>query len=418
MFGKKKSVAGLDIGSSSIKMVELEGKLNNLNLVSLGFENLPGDTIIDGQIMELNVVSDVIQSVCTNHQVNADNVVTGVSGHSVILKNIVLPPMSHEELEESIDWHAEEHIPYDLADVSLDYQVTAETADSTHVLIAACKRERIDNIKQAIQLAGKTPVVIDVDTFALQNCYEVNYNPTDDDVVTLLNIGASTMNVNIVKGTRSLFTRDITVGGSQFTDVLQRSLGLNFQQAEAVKRGVAGRGRRHRRKIHRAADEQRDRDRRDGDPKDFRFLSCDDRGQLRRVVQKILISGGGSKLAGLAQELSERLELPVEVLEPVPQYQSRRQEIRPGLSQRDRAGNGGCRRIGRKGSVNKMIKINLLNSVTERQSGTVAAVDRKISSPASRFLLMSVVVERYARRRHRLGRYQHADGKDRGRTRA
>lgn len=89
MFGKKKSVAGLDIGSSSIKMVELEGKLNNLYLVSLGFENLPGDTIIDGQIMELNVVSDVIQSVCTNHQVTATNVVTGVSGHSVILKKVM-----------------------------------------------------------------------------------------------------------------------------------------------------------------------------------------------------------------------------------------------------------------------------------------------------------------------------------------
>jgi type IV pilus assembly protein PilM len=226
LLGKKKSVAGLDIGSSSIKMVELGGNANNLNLVSVGFENLPADTIIDGQIMELNVVSDVIRSVCANHDVKADNVVTGVSGHSVILKNIVLPSMSKEELEESIDWHAEEHIPYDLADVSLDYQVTAETNDATHVLIAACKRERIDNIKQAIQLSGKTPVIIDVDTFALQNCYEVNYQPDASEVVTLLNIGASTMNVNIVKGNRSLFTRDITVGGRQFTDVLQRNLGL------------------------------------------------------------------------------------------------------------------------------------------------------------------------------------------------
>src|SRR4051812_39039768 len=105
MFGKKKSIAGLDIGSSSIKMVELDGKMNNLSLVSLGYENLPGDTIIDGQIMELNVVSDVIRNVCSNHAVNVDNVVTGVSGHSVILKNIVLPAMSTEELEESIDWH-------------------------------------------------------------------------------------------------------------------------------------------------------------------------------------------------------------------------------------------------------------------------------------------------------------------------
>src|ERR1043165_4927146 len=110
MFGKKKSVAGLDIGSSSVKMVELDGKANNLNLVSLGFENLPADTIIDGQIMELGVVSDVIQSVCANHQVNASNVVTGVSGHSVILKNIVLPAMSKDELEEAFDCHAGEHI--------------------------------------------------------------------------------------------------------------------------------------------------------------------------------------------------------------------------------------------------------------------------------------------------------------------
>ncbi|MEP6946517.1 MAG: type IV pilus assembly protein PilM [Acidobacteriota bacterium] len=315
LFGKKKTVAGLDIGSSSIKMVELEGKANNLSLVSLGFENLPSDTIIDGQIMELNVVSDVIQSVCNNHQVTATQVVTGVSGHSVIIKNIVLPHMSREELEESIDWHAEEHIPYDLADVSLDYQVTAETADSTMVLIAACKRERIDNIKQAIQLAGKTAVIIDVDTFALQNCYEANYLPTDADVVTLLNIGASTMNVNIVKGTRSLFTRDITVGGSQFTDVLQRSLGLNFQQAEAVKRGV-----------HDAAEGIEEKS---IEPLmnnvteivameiqktfDFYRATTEDNDT---IVQKILISGGGSKLAGLAQELSQRLELPVEVLDP------------------------------------------------------------------------------------------------------
>ena len=177
LFGKKKSVAGLDVGSSSVKMVELDGKMNSLNLVSLGFENLPDNTIVDGQIMELNVVSEVIQNVCKNLQITAHNqVVTGVSGHSVIVKNIVLPPMSREELEESIDWHAEEHIPYDLADVTLDYQVTAETSEATHVLIAACKRERIDNMKQAIQLAGRQPVVIDVDTFALQNCYELIIN--------------------------------------------------------------------------------------------------------------------------------------------------------------------------------------------------------------------------------------------------
>ncbi|QYO66597.1 type IV pilus assembly protein PilM [Leptolyngbya sp. 7M] len=315
LFGKKKSVAGLDIGSSSIKMVELNGKADNLNLVSLGIQNLPADTIIDGQIMELNTVSDAIQSVCNSSSVSSSSVVTGVSGHSVIIKNIVLPPMSAEELEESIDWHAEEHIPYDLADVSLDYQITAQSSDATNVLIAACKRERIENVRQAIQLAGKEPVVIDVDTFALQNCYELNYQPDDSTVVTLLNIGASTMNVNIVKGTRSLFTRDITVGGSQFTDAIQRNLGLSYQDAEAIKRGVpVGSD---------AVDEKAIEPLMNNVTEivameiqktfDFYRATSEDN---QTVVQKILISGGGSKLQGFAQDLSARLELPVEVLNP------------------------------------------------------------------------------------------------------
>jgi type IV pilus assembly protein PilM len=223
--------------------------------------------------------------------------------------------MGAEELEESIDWHAEEHIPYDLADVTLDYQITGSDSNATRVLIAACKRERIDNVRQAIQLAGKEPVVIDDDTFALQNCYELNYHPTDSQVVTLLNIGASTMNVNIVKGTQSLFTRDITVGGSQFTDVLQRSLGLNFQQAEALKRGVSG--------AVEGVDENAIEPLINNVTEvvaleiqktfDFYRATTED---TQTVVQKILISGGGSKLTGLAEELSKRLELPVEVLNP------------------------------------------------------------------------------------------------------
>ena len=315
LFGKKKSVAGLDVGSSSIKIVELDGKMNNLSLIGLGFENLPADTVVDGQIMELNTVSEVIQNICTNNQIDASQVVTGVSGHSVIIKNIVLPPMSREELEESIDWHAEEHIPYDLSDVSLDYQVTVENSEATQVLIAAVKRERIDNIKQAIQLSGRQPVVIDVDTFALQNCYEINYQPDASQVVTLLNIGASTMNVNLVQGTRSLFTRDITVGGSQFTDVLQRNLGLSFQQAEAAKRGVMDAA---------SGVEEKSIEPLINDvtemvameiQKTFDFYRATSE-ESEVVVQKILISGGGSKLAGLAEELSKRLELPVEVLDP------------------------------------------------------------------------------------------------------
>src|SRR5262245_28331921 len=166
----KKNLVGLDIGSSAVKAVELARKGNGLQLLNLGFENLQTDTIVDGQIMELNNVSNVITHIFSEHQIRTTRVAAGVSGHSVIVKNIVLPAMSQEELQESFSWHAEEHIPFDISDVNLDYHVTGSTDEAIHVLMAACKRDKVANLKQAIQLAGKQPALIDVDAFALQNC--------------------------------------------------------------------------------------------------------------------------------------------------------------------------------------------------------------------------------------------------------
>lgn len=314
MFGKKKNTAGLDIGSSSIKVIELNGKQDALSLAGLGFENLPPEMIVDGQIMELNTISEVIQNVFRDQQITADRVVAGVSGHSVILKNIIVPSMSREELEESIDYYAEEHIPYDLADVNLDYHVTEETMEAVQVLIAACKRERIDNLKQAIQLAGKQPVIVDVDTFALQNCYEVNYQPGPNETVALLNIGASTMNMNIIRGTQSIFTRDITVGGNQFTNVLQRGLGISYNDAEAAKRGMPLSDGNEGLVVDPLLDNVMDTIAAEI-KKTFDFYrATTESGDVK--VSKMLISGGGSKLARLPQELSRRLELNVEILNP------------------------------------------------------------------------------------------------------
>src|SRR6476661_1667364 len=241
MFNKsngKKNLVGLDIGSSSIKAVELQKKGNSYQLLNLGFANLSPDTVVDGQIMELNNVSNVITSIFSEHQIKTSRIAAGVSGHSVIVKNIVLPQMSTDELRESFSWHAEEHIPFDISDVNLDYQVTGSTPDAIHVLLAACKRDKIANLKQTIQLAGKQPVVIDVDAFALQNCYELNYDPQPGQIVALLNIGASTTNINILNGNRSVFTRDASFGGNQYTSLLQKELGLTFEHAEQVKRGM------------------------------------------------------------------------------------------------------------------------------------------------------------------------------------
>jgi type IV pilus assembly protein PilM len=310
----KKNLVGLDIGSSSIKAVELTGKPGAIQLASLGYESLQPDTVVDGQIMELNDVSNAIAGLFSSHQIKTDRVAAGVSGSSVIVKNIIVPQMSEEELEESIDWHAEEHIPFDISDVSLDYQIVGAGHDSLHVLMAACKRDFVANLKQAVQLAGKQPAIIDVDAFALQNCYEVNYEPRDDQTVALLNVGAATMNINILRGVKSVFTRDVSVGGNQYTGLLQKELGLTFEQAEAVKRGGPAPDGCDAAELEAILETVSDMLALEiSKTFDFYRATAED-GDA--AVQMILISGGGSKLKGLSEYLAGRFEIPVEPFDP------------------------------------------------------------------------------------------------------
>lgn len=316
MFKKnRKNLVGLDVGSSSVKAVELQGKPGNLGLVSLAVEEINTDAIVDGQIMELNDVSAAISNIFSAHNIRTERVAAGVGGHSVIVKNIVVPQMSEAELEESIEWHAEEHIPFDISDVALDYQIVGSSPDALQVLMAACKRDRVANLKQAIQLAGRQPVVIDVDAFAIQNCYEVNYEPQDSDVVALLNIGASTMNINILQGVQSVFTRDVSVGGNQYTVVLQKEFGLTFEQAEIVKRTGMLPEHMPNHDIAPVMEPVSETLALEiGKTFDFYRATADD--GVNASVGKILISGGGCKVQGLSEFLVARFEIPVEVFNP------------------------------------------------------------------------------------------------------
>jgi type IV pilus assembly protein PilM len=298
----RKNLVGLDIGSSSVKAVELNKKGNSLELLNLGFEHLQPDSVVDGQIMELNDVSNAISAIFSEHQIKTQRVAAGVSGHSVIVKNIVLPQMSEEELQESFSWHAEEHIPFDIADVNLDYQLIGNSSDALQVLMAACKSDKIANLKQAIQLAGKQPVVIDVDAFALQN-------------------------INILNGSRSVFARDASVGGSQYTSLLQKELGLTFEQAEAVKRGQPlpeGVEARPIKPIVEAVSDMLALEVRK--TMDFYRTTAEKGGE---AVQKILVAGGGSKLPGLTDYLSRRFDIPVEVFDPFRQIQVNSRKFDP-----------------------------------------------------------------------------------------
>jgi type IV pilus assembly protein PilM len=244
LFNRNKQSIGLDIGSSVLKAAELRPSRKagfEYELVSLGFEELAPDCIVDGVIISKIPVSDAINRIFTQQGIKNEHIATSISGHSAIVKKISLPVQSDEDLAESIRWESEQYIPFDISDVNLDYQVLGENAGTGNldVLLVAVKKDKITDYTSVIKMAGKNPVLIDVDAFALQNAYEINYEPTGQETVALLDIGASTMTINIVSGTDFLFTRDVGVGGHQYTEFLQKEFNLNQSQAQALKHGEA-----------------------------------------------------------------------------------------------------------------------------------------------------------------------------------
>src|SRR5450755_2155004 len=234
---KNKQLVGLDIGSSSIKAVELKSTKHGYELVSFGLEPLAQDTVVDGAIMDAPLVAGAITNIFETQKVKTKNVATAVSGHSVIVKRVTLPMMSEDELYDRIQSEASQHIPFDIADVNLDHQLLESLDSQMDVLLVAVKKDKILNHTNVLAQAGKNSVIVDIDAFALQNCFEVNYDPDPGQTVALLNVGASVMNINIVRGGIPLFTRDVSVGGNQFTDALQKELDLSYEDAERLKKG-------------------------------------------------------------------------------------------------------------------------------------------------------------------------------------
>ncbi|HEY6510067.1 MAG TPA: type IV pilus assembly protein PilM, partial [Vicinamibacterales bacterium] len=312
LFGKKKGMVGVDIGSSAVKAVEIKvgGKGGDeYQLLNIGIETLPPEAIVDGAIMDAGAVIDSIQRLFQESKIKTVEVATGVSGNAVIVKKISLPQMSAEELSESIHWEAEQYIPFDIQDVSLDYEVIegGGSGGNMDVLLVAVKKDKISEYTSALTQAGRNPIIMDVDVFALQNCYEMNYGIDPGRVVALLNIGASIMNVNVVKGGTSVFQRDIAAGGNQYTDAIQKDLNLSFEQAEALKKGeqVDGASAESLQPILQAVSEnlameiQKTFD-------FFRATSSEDR------IDRIFLAGGTAKVQGLRDLLADRFEAGVE----------------------------------------------------------------------------------------------------------
>jgi len=309
--GKPKGLIGLDIGSSSIKAVELKQKGAEYEVVNLGLEPLGQDTVVDGAIMDSLAVSSAVEKIFTESKIKTKNVATSVSGHSVIVKRITVGAGTEEELAAAIPYEAQQHIPFDMSDVNLSYQPLGPAPNGMEVMLVAVKREKILNHTNVLSQAGKMPIVVDIDAFALQNAFEVNYEPSPDVTAALLNIGASIMNINIIRGGVPLFTRDVSVGGNQYTDTLQKELDLSFEDAEKLKQGQ---------EMPNVSPEARAAHMRS--VSDILLLEIQKTLDFFRQstatenIQQIYVAGGTARIEGLVDLLKKEFNIPVEIMNP------------------------------------------------------------------------------------------------------
>ncbi len=314
-FFRKKDTVAIDIGSSSIKLIQMNQTKKGWELKKLGIGYLPPEAIVDGSIIDSMTVTNTLKELIKEHNVKVKSAVSSLTGHSVIIKRVNLPVMTEEELAESIQWEAEQYIPFPISEVNIDFQILGEDTEGRgqmDVMLVAVKKDVINDYVNVIKEAGLNPVIVDVDSFALENMMEINYPITPEETIAIVNIGASITSISILAGGITIFTRSIPMGGNQFSEEIQRQLNISFKDAEDLKMG------------------KREIEGVDTDTllSAIESVSTNLSFEVKRsvdfflgagqgaYVNKIYLSGGGSRIQGLQGIMQERTAIPVEMVNP------------------------------------------------------------------------------------------------------
>jgi type IV pilus assembly protein PilM len=329
---RKNQLVGLDIGSHSIKLVEIDNTKKGLVLKNVGQIGLPPDAIVEGSVKEPEIVISALKSLFANLKVKNRNIATAVSGYSVIVKKIAVPKKNETDLESTIHDEAEQYIPFDINDVNLDFDILASgsnlgdgerpgknedenTDEQGHmeVMLVAAKKDIIEDYVNLLNSAGLSPAVIDVDSFAFQNAFEMNMGDEKDSGGTyaLINVGAEELGINAVSKGVSLFTRDSGFGGFQITQAIMSKFKVPYEEAEKIKLGGAGT---------------------DKDPvvleEIFTSVVSGWVHEIKRAldfvvntypeetISKLIVSGGACRIPGFQQYLQQEAEVPVEEFNP------------------------------------------------------------------------------------------------------
>ncbi len=240
---KKNQLVGIDIGSHSIKLAEIDDTTRGMVLKNFGVIGLPQDAIVEGSIKEMEIVSAALKNLLQNLKIKNKNVAVSISGYSVIVKKITIPRKGERDLEGSIQSEAEQYIPFDINDVNLDYQIlySGEEEEGKEsymdVLLVAAKKDIVEEYISLLHLTELNPAILDIDAFALQNTFEIS-DHEQSGCHALAHIGAQHLTINVVKDGISIFTRDSSYGGSQITAEIQKKLNISYQEAERIKLGA------------------------------------------------------------------------------------------------------------------------------------------------------------------------------------
>ena len=313
LFGKKQSLVGLDIGSHSVKVVELESQSGkNYKLTNWGISQPLAEAIVDGEIMDRQLVTDAISNLLESRGIKSRAVVAAVSGRAVIVKKITMNKLSAEDAQQAVYWEAEQHVPYDINDVSLDFEILGAAPNDPkqmQVLLVAAKKDMVMSFSDLIREAGLQPNIVDVDSFAAQNAIEANYDFSPEEVIAILNVGSEMTNINIIQAGVPYFTKDLQVGGNTFTEAAQRKFNLSQAEAAAAVRGESGSGLEVAPVIEQACEG---------------IATALERAQayLRTAgeagqISRIMLCGGSALTPGVPEFLNRRFNVPTELVNPL-----------------------------------------------------------------------------------------------------
>jgi type IV pilus assembly protein PilM len=320
---KKNQLVGLDIGSHAIKLVEIEDSKKGKILKNFGIIGLPQDAIVEGAIKEMEIVSSAIKTLYKNLKIKNRNVVTSISGYSVIVKKISIQKRGEAELDSSIQDEAEQYIPFDINDVNLDYEILSPPVEEgaekkaegdkglMDVMLVAAKKDIVEDYVSLLHLTGLTPAILDVDAFALQNAFELSAENISG-CYALVNVGAEELGINAIKNGVSIFTRDSSYGGYQINEAIMSKFEVSYEEAEKIKLGGT--------KI----------DHKDKGALEEIFTSVISGwvNEIKRAldflattypdesIERIVISGGSCRFPGFQKYLEMETEIPVIELNP------------------------------------------------------------------------------------------------------